>query len=178
MFSIALEEIKMFFWAAIGSWFIFFVSSLVLTESLMRIMHLEILAVLFLVIGIGILSLNYLLFKKTLFRVQMDSHIVDQQVQTFHSIIQSLQRIFWTIVILVSLGLMVSISTFLFISMKYFTSESMDTWVDVLPFLFLIYLIFIIPSFLGINEISRLNTFFQQYKNLKAEIGESLKTEL
>ncbi|MHA1946851.1 MAG: hypothetical protein ACXAC6_15125 [Candidatus Hodarchaeales archaeon] len=177
MLSIGLDEMKTFFWAAIGSWVIFFVSSLLLTEFVMRIMHLEILAVVFLVFGFAILSLNYLLFKKTLFQVKPESYGVDREVQTFHTIIQSLQRIFWTIVILVSLGLIVSISTFLFISMNYFTTQDIETWISFLPFLFLIYLIFIIPSFLGINEIGRLNAFFKSYETLKSELGDDFKSD-
>jgi hypothetical protein len=178
MFSVAFDEIKTFFWAAIGSWVIFFFSSLLLTESLMRIMHLEILAVFYLVIGVGILSLNYILFKKTLLGSPNQPLTIDHEIHTAHLVIRSLNRIFWIIVILVSMGLLVSISTFLVISMNYFTTQSIDTIVVFLPLLFVIYLIFIIPSFLGINEINRLNAFFQRYDQLKTEIGEQITSYL
>ncbi|MFW9856940.1 MAG: hypothetical protein ACFFFG_17960 [Candidatus Thorarchaeota archaeon] len=174
----AFNEVKTFFWAAIGSWIIFFFSSLLLTESLMRIMHLEILAAFYLVVGLAILSLNYILFKKTLLGHPAQTFSMDQEIHTFHHVIRSLNRIFWIIVVLVSMGLLVSLSTFLVISMHYFTSQTLDTVVGFLPLLFIIYLIFIIPSFLGINEINRLNAFFQRYNQVKTELGQSLLSNI
>lgn len=144
----------------------------------MRIMHLEILAAFYLVIGLAILSLNYILFKKTLLRAPSETLPVDQEIHTVHHVIRSLNRIFWIIVVLVSMGLLVSLSTFLVISMHYFTNQSLDTVVGFLPLLFIIYLIFIIPSFLGINEINSLNAFFQRYNQLKTELGQSLASNL
>jgi hypothetical protein len=173
-YSIDTKELETFFWAAIGSWLIFLFSSLLLTEAIMQIMHLEILALFYLIIGLVILSLNYLVLTRTLFRSQINIDETNYEVQTFHNLIQSLQRIFWTIIILVTLGLIVGISTFVYMSTKYFITRDVMSLIEFIPFFFLIYLIFMIPSFVGIKEINRLNKFIHHYQTLKLSVGESI----
>lgn len=178
MITIDRNSAFIYLGAAIASWIVFFGSTLILTEGIMYFMAFDMIsAISFLFIGFVVLSLNIGIFKVVFSRVENGLPSKQYPVQNFHYLTRGLRRIFWTIVVLVSLGLITSLSTFLFASMDYYTTHDISSLIKFIPFLLGIYLLFIIPSLFGIKEVARLNKFFQQYQVLKFDLGEQLESE-
>lgn len=156
------------------TWLIFLLGFLFLTQALMFIMALEGIAVLFLFVGIICLGANYLVLR-TMFSSPLDLSIeVGSPIQSQHYIIQSVERLARVIIILTSLGFVLSLSTFVFASMTLFATHSMDSVIPLLPVIFIFYLILAIPSFYGLREISQLKYFLKEYQAVKEEIRQKI----
>ena len=175
MFTYLKKNDLMFFLIhGIITWIIFFVSFLLLTEGVMFFMQLEAIAFLFLSVGSFCLVLNYYNLKRIVNDKHKDKFKANVSIYNYHQIISSLERIFRVIVILTSLGLMSSLSTFFFISMEYFTLHSLTSLFSLIPLLFITYLVFAIPSFYGLKEINQIKYFLDEFKNMKVNFKKSL----
>jgi hypothetical protein len=159
------------------TWIIFLVSFLLLTEGFMFVMELQGIAILFIIVGAFCLILNYYNLKKIVYYSPIVSLKVNVPIYNFHQIIISLERILRVIVILTSLGLLSSLSTFIFISMEYFALRSIDAMLSILPFLFIIYLIFVIPSFYGLRELNQIKYFLNEFRNMKIDLKQNLSID-
>ena len=161
-----------FLFQGILTWIIFLISFLLLTEGLMFIMALEGQAILFFLVAIFFLTLNYFNLRSIVYYKPNATFKENVTVYNYHQIIVSLERVFRVIVILTSLGFLSSLSTFFFISMEYFTLKSLSSLLTLLPLLFVVYLIFAIPSFYGLKELNQIKYFLNQFKVIKKDIND------
>lgn len=175
MFKINKKDAFFYLWAAVASWLVFLGSSLLLTEGIMYVMDSNLEAIIYFAIGLIVLSFNLLLFRKVLSRSENGLPPAQYTLQNYHYVTQSISRIFWTIVVLVSLGLMASLSTFFFVSMNYYERNGdISNVVTIFPLLLAAYVLFIIPSFYGIKELGRLKNFIRHFDILKVDLGKKL----
>ena len=91
-------------------------------------------------------------------------------LRTQHEILAGLDRVIQIITFLVTLGFITAISTFIYVGMTYMNKQNWMYVIQPLPVLFLIYLIFSIPSFYAIVEIGKLKHYLQGYSKIKEEI--------
>ena len=168
------NDLMFFLIHGIITWIIFLISFLLLTEGVMFVMQLEGIAILFLIIGSFCLVLNYYNLKRIVNYKPKDKFKANVSIYNYHQIIASLERVFRVIVILTSLGLISSLSTFFIISMEFFTLHSLNSLFKLIPLLFIVYLVFAIPSFYGLKEINQIKYFLDEFKNMKVNFKKSL----
>ena len=139
-------------------------------------MELEGQALLFFLVAIFFLILNYFNLRSIVYFKPSATFKANVAVYNYHQIIVSLERVFRVIVILTSLGFLSSLSTFFFISMEYFTFKSLNYLFTLLPLLFIVYLIFAIPSFYGLKELNQIKYFLKQFKEIKNDVKTQFMT--
>lgn len=168
------NELILYIYCGLVSWIVFLVSFLFLTEFFMNMMNFEMSSFWFLPVGLFILSINYIVFKLILFRKPASNEITNNPIHNYHMVINGLERIFRIIVILVTIGLIASMSSVIMLSMTIYTSQSMDRYLYVIPVLLFVYLLFAIPSFYGIREINRLRLLLHEFDVVKSDIRKKM----
>ncbi|OLS26097.1 MAG: hypothetical protein HeimC3_10700 [Candidatus Heimdallarchaeota archaeon LC_3] len=158
----------------IGTWIIFLSAFLFLTQALMFFMDFESLAIIFLIVGLVLLFLNYLVFKLLFSYSPKTKKANKTPIQNYHEIFSGLERLFKIIVILVTLGFMSSLTTFFFASMTYFNTHDFMQVIQLTPVLLLVYLLFTLPSFYGLREINNLKLLLNDFDNMKIDIRKVL----
>lgn len=152
------------------TWIIFLLSFLLLTEGLMFVMQFEGIALLFIIVGLFCLSLNYFSLKKLIVNQPENTFKANVPIHNSHQVIVSLERVYRVIILLTSLGLLSSLSTFFFISMEYFTMQTLTSLLPIIPLLFIVDLVFAIPSFYGLKELNQIKYFLREFKTIKTEL--------
>jgi hypothetical protein len=137
-------------------------------------MHLEAQAFLFLVVGLILLLFNYYVFKIAISSSIFPGNVNITPIKTQHEIFSSLDRLFKILIILVTLGIMSSLITFIFASMTFFNTQDLVKILELTPVLLVVYLIFIIPCLYGFLEIRRLKTLISGFKDIKDDIRKTL----
>jgi hypothetical protein len=178
---INVKRSNAFLWIVVSgviSWFIFLIAFLFLTQSLMFFMDLEVQALLFLVVGSILLFLNYFVFKTTVSSSIYQGNTDISPIKTQHEIFSSLDRLFKIIVILVTLGIMSSLITFIFASMTFFNTHDLVKVLELTPVLLVVYLIFIIPCLYGFFEIRKLRTLISGFEEVKEDMRSTLNLKI
>ena len=168
------KSLLVYIFAGIITWALFFFSFIFITKALMMFMEFTILAFILIFISIIMFFLNYLIFRYVYTSSQHEVIKDSTLLRTQHSILLSLDRITSIIILLVTLGLISAISTFILISMSFMATNDFMAIIEPIPFLFVLYLIFIIPSFIGIIEIGKLRAMLQNYSKIKNEVKQKL----
>ncbi|MHA2105535.1 MAG: hypothetical protein ACW981_19080 [Candidatus Hodarchaeales archaeon] len=178
---INVKRSNAFLWIVVSgviSWFIFLIAFLFLTQSLMFFMDFEVQALIFLVVGLALLFFNYFVFK-----IAVSSSIYPENdkispIKTQHEIFSGLDRLFNIIVILVTLGIMSSLITFIFASMTFFNTHDLMKVLELTPVLLVVYLIFIIPCLYGFLEIRKLRTLLSGFEDMKEDMRNTLNLNI
>jgi hypothetical protein len=137
-------------------------------------MDFEIQAILFLAVGSVLMIFNYFIFKITVSSsVQYEKKDITA-IQSQHEIFSGLDRLFKIIVILVTLGIMSSLITFIFASMLFFNSHDLMKVLELTPILLVVYLIFILPCFYGFLELRKLRVLISGFDEIKENMRKIL----
>lgn len=163
------KNIAIFFFAGIVTWLFFLIAFLCLTVAIMMFMESNLIGLVLLFLGILLFIPNYFIFRFILNQVS-NSKRESTVLRTQHEILAGLDRIIQIITFLVTLGFITAISTFIYIGMTYMDKKNWMYVVQPLPILFIIYLLFSIPSFYAIVEIGKLKHYLQNYSKIKEEI--------
>lgn len=143
----------------------------------MYIMDLEAQAIIFLGVGLLFLFLNYLIFKIFVLYTPKTEEVLSTSLQIYHAIFKGLDRIFTIIVLLVTLGFMSSLTTFLFASLTYFNSHNLMSVLQLTPILLIVYLLFMIPSFYGLKEITNVKSLLKNFEQVKTDLRDILQSK-
>lgn len=163
------KDIATFLVAGIITWLFFLIAFLCLTEAIMMFMEANLIGLILLILSIVFFIPNYFIFKFILLQISKNK---DEStiLRTQHEIIAGLDRIIQIITFLVTIGFLTAISTFIYVGMTYMEKQNLTSIIQVLPVLFVIYLIFTVPSFYAIVEIGKLKHYLQNYSKIKDEI--------
>ena len=132
-------------------------------------MESNLIGLILLILSIVFFIPNYFIFRFIINEVSKEKRETTV-LRTQHEIIAGLDRIIQIITFVVSLRFMTAISTFIYIGMTFMEKQNWMYVVQPLPILFLIYLLFSIPSFYAVVEIGRLKHYLQNYSKIKDEI--------
>ena len=168
------NELFTYLYCGFISWIVFLISFLFLTGFLINIMNFELSSIWFLIIGLFCLLINYLVFRIILFSKSTSTDMFSNPIHNYHMVIKGLERIFRIIVILVTLGLIASMSTVMMLSMAIYTSQSIEKYLYAIPLLLIVYLLFAVPSFYGIREINRLRLLLHEFDIVKSDIRKQM----
>ena len=168
------NELFTYLYCGFISWIVFLISFLFLTGFLINIMNFELGSIWFLIIGLFCLLINYLVFRIILFSKSTSTDMFSNPIHNYHMVIKGLERIFRIIVILVTLGLIASMSTVMMLSMAIYTSQSIEKYLYAIPLLLIVYLLFAVPSFYGIREINRLRLLLHEFDIVKSDIRKQM----
>ena len=163
------KDIVTFLTAGIITWLFFLIAFLCLTTAIMMFMELDIIGLVLLVFSVLFFIPNYFIFKYIIHYVSKEKPETNV-LRTQHEILASLDRIIQIITLLVTLGFITAISTFVYIGMTFMENHNWNNVIQTLPVLFVIYLIFSFPSFYAIVEIGKMKQYLQNYSKIKDEI--------
>ncbi|MFW9929806.1 MAG: hypothetical protein ACFFD1_10480 [Candidatus Thorarchaeota archaeon] len=174
-FELQKNQLFWYLLSALATWLIFLSSFLFLTEALMYFMGGLNAFILFLVVGIVLLFLNYFIFKLVVFKTEVIKPTNTSFIQNYHELFSGLDRLLRIIVILVTLGFMSSLITFLIACMTFFNTEGdLIAVIELTPFLLVFYLFFIIPSFYGVKEIRNIKGIINNFDEIKSDFRKVL----
>ena len=163
------RNVLIFLLAGVVTWIFFLIAFLCLTVAIMMFMESNLIGLVLLIFSIVFFIPNYFIFRFIISEVSKEKQETTV-LRTQHEIIAGLDRIIQIITFLVSLGFMTAISTFIYIGMTFMQKQDWMYVVQPLPILFLIYLLFSVPSFYAVVEIGRLKHYFKDYNKIKDEI--------
>lgn len=132
-------------------------------------MEFDILALAVIAISLFFFFANYFILKFLNKQISLNKP-EKSLLKTQHEILATLDRLSQIITLLVSIGLITAISTFIYISMIYLETNDFMYVIQPIPILFIIYLLFTIPSFYAITEITNLKLLLGDISKLKGEI--------
>ena len=158
---------------AITSWLLFFIAFILLAQSIMMVMQSDYLAIILIIISLLLFVGNFFISRGFMKYIPKENFVFSQ-LQSQHEIIRSLDRITQVILLLISLGVMSALSTFIYLSMIFMETKNLSYLIQPLPVLFIIYLVFALPSFYAMAEITRLKQAFANYSKIKDEIKAKL----
>lgn len=155
--------------AGVTTWILFFIAFILLTKSIMMYTESDVLAIILIIISLLVFLGNFFI-SKVFMRFIPQETLTSGQVRTQHEIITSLDRISHVILLLISLGIISALSTFIYLSMIFMETNNLMYLIQPLPVLFVIYLLFALPSFYAMVEITRLKHYLANYSKIKEEI--------
>ena len=163
------KNLAIYLGAGVITWLFFLVAFLLLTQAIMMFMEADAIGIALIILSLIFFIPNYFIFKFLLHQLTK-SQTSESVLRTQHEIITGLDRLIQIITLLVSLGFITAISTFIYICMTFMDKGDVMYVIQSLPFLFVIYLVFSIPSFYAITEIGKLKSQLGNYSKIKDEI--------
>lgn len=163
------RNLAVYIGAGVLTWLFFLIAFLLLTQAIKMFMEADSIGIALVVLSVIFFIPNYFIFRfvsHQLTKTQKSESVL----RTQHEIIAGLDRLIQIITFLVSLGFITAISTFIYICMTFMEKGDLMYVVQSLPFLFVIYLVFTIPSFYAITEIGKLKVQLGNYNKIKDEI--------